>query len=319
MTTSEERASEQDGRHSQIDASRDSEFDLSDIPINKIFTLIFIHDKNKDQLLLGEKQRGPLLGQWNGFGGKVERSLKETVAESADRELAEEAFIRATPNLFPIGHIQWVVSTPSDPSQSPPKPQKQPYRDVMIVYKAHGLEKISHSPSSSLTESQILSISHSDNKIEFVPSDEMAPAWWPVSKLPWESMRINHKVWYPYMLSDRPYRGVYWYNATQDPAVKSANAQRESIKEIWVEDLKRRRVQFGPRISSLTSDATTRDHDDLEKYSSLVFGNDSPLSLSEAVSEATYAGAPIECGTMDMDWLLGAVKQAERDLGLCFG
>ncbi|KAG0031120.1 hypothetical protein BGZ81_001723 [Podila clonocystis] len=318
MTTSEERICEQSGRDSQTDAIRDSEFDLSDIPINKIFTLIFIHDKNKDQLLLGEKQRGPLLGQWNGFGGKVERSLKETVAESADRELAEEAFVRATPNLFPIGHIQWVVSTPSDPSLSPSNPQKQPYRDVMIVYKAHGLEKISSPQTSSPTDSRILSTGHSDNKDDFVPSDEMAPAWWPVSKLPWESMRINHKVWYPYMLSDRPYRGVYWYNATLDPTVKAANAQRESVKEIWVEDLKRRRVQFGPRISSMDSDTTTRDQDDLEKYASLLFVKDSPLLLSEAMSEVTYAGAPIECETMDTNWLLGAVKQAERDLGLCY-
>lgn len=188
----------------------------------------------------------------------------------------------------------------------------------MIVYKAHGLEKISPPPSSSPTESRILSTSHSDNKDEFVPSDEMAPAWWPVSRLPWESMRINHKVWYPYMLSDRPYRGVYWYNVTLDPAVKAANAQRESIKEIWVEDLEKRRVQFGPRISILDSDITTQGHDDLEKYTNLVFGKDSPLSLSEAVSEVTFAGAPIECGTTDMDWLLGAVKQAERDLGLCY-
>ncbi|KAG0340943.1 Nudix (Nucleoside diphosphate linked moiety X)-type motif 1 [Podila horticola] len=309
---------EQGCRDSLTETSRDSEFNLSAIPINKIFTLIFIHDKDKDQLLLGEKQRGPLLGQWNGFGGKVEKSLRETVAESADRELAEEAFVRATPNLFPIGHIQWVVSTPSDPSQSPSEPQKQPYRDVMIVYKAHGLEKISPPPSSSPTESRILSTGNSDIKDEFVPSDEMAPAWWPVSKLPWESMRINHKVWYPYMLSDRPYRGVYWYNVTLDPAVKAANAQRESIKEIWVEDLEKRRVQFGPRISMLDSDITTQGHDDLEKYTNLVFGKDSPLSLSEAVSEVTFAGAPIECSTTDMDWLLGAVKQAERDLGLCY-
>lgn len=50
MTTSEERTGEQGGRDSHIDASRDSEFDLSAIPINKIFTLIFIHDKNKDQV-----------------------------------------------------------------------------------------------------------------------------------------------------------------------------------------------------------------------------------------------------------------------------
>ncbi|KAI9240260.1 MAG: hypothetical protein BYD32DRAFT_409128 [Podila humilis] len=318
MTTAEERMSEQDGRDNQTELGRDSGFDLSTIPINKIFTLIFVHDKDKDQLLLGEKQRGPLLGQWNGFGGKVERYIKETIAESADRELAEEAFVRATPNLLPIGHIQWVVSTPSNLSQSSSNPQKQSYRDVMIVYKAHGLEKI-NPPSSptSPTESQVLSTGLSKNKNKFIPSDEMAPAWWPVDKLPWESMRINHKVWYPYMLSDRPYRGVYWYNVTLDPAFKAANAQRENAKEIWVEDLKKRRVQFGPQLSSEDSSRVTGAHGELERYTSLIFGiQDSPLSSSEAMREVTFAGAPVECATMDMDWLVGAVKQAERDFGL---
>lgn len=188
----------------------------------------------------------------------------------------------------------------------------------MIVYKAHGLEKINplSSPTSPI-ESRILSTGLSENKNEFIPSDEMAPAWWPVGNLPWESMRINHKVWYPYMLSDRPYQGVYWYNVTLDPAFKAANAQRENAKEIWVEDLKKRRVQFGPRLSSEDSSNVTQAQGELEKYTSLIFGiQDSPLPRSEAVSEVTCAGAPVECATMDMDWLIGAVKQAERDFGL---
>lgn len=50
MTTTGERMSEQDGRDSQIERGQDSEFDLSAIPINKIFTLIFVHNKDKDQV-----------------------------------------------------------------------------------------------------------------------------------------------------------------------------------------------------------------------------------------------------------------------------
>lgn len=50
MTTAEERMGEQDSRDSQTELGRDSEFDLSAIPINKIFTLIFVHDKDKDQV-----------------------------------------------------------------------------------------------------------------------------------------------------------------------------------------------------------------------------------------------------------------------------
>ncbi|KAK3822711.1 MAG: hypothetical protein J3Q66DRAFT_271635, partial [Benniella sp.] len=122
-------------------------------------------------LLLGKKQRGALLGQWNGFGGKVEYGL-ETIAESAARELKEEAFLSAP--LFPIGFIQWAVSSPGEAT----------YRDVMVVFKAHSCQWI-----------------------DPPASDEMAPAWWDIDALPWDAMRINHKIWYPFMLADRPYRG----------------------------------------------------------------------------------------------------------------
>lgn len=57
---------EQGSRDSLTETSRDSEFNLSAIPINKIFTLIFIHDKDKDQVQ--EQQR-------YAFGSIINRGL----------------------------------------------------------------------------------------------------------------------------------------------------------------------------------------------------------------------------------------------------
>ncbi|KAG9067138.1 hypothetical protein KI688_011919 [Linnemannia hyalina] len=70
---------------------------------------------------------------------------------------------------------------------------------------------------------------------EFQASDEMAPGWWDIDGLPWEDMRINHKAWYPFMLADRPFRGVYWYETRTSVEEGALNAQRETVKEIWKE------------------------------------------------------------------------------------
>ncbi|KAI8350071.1 hypothetical protein B0O80DRAFT_428722 [Mortierella sp. GBAus27b] len=209
--------------------SLDADRELSSLRLRKIFTLIFIHDKEHGQLLLGQKQRGALLGQWNGFGGKVEPGI-ETVAESAARELKEEAFLTAP--LFPIGFIQWVVSSPGEVT----------YRDVMVVYKAHSCNladpsttssqnapatPISGSSSTPYPTDMDQSQKAPERITEFKASDEMAPAWWDIDMLPWKAMRVNHRVWYPFMLADRPYKGVYWYQMTRAVAAEARNSSRD--------------------------------------------------------------------------------------------
>ncbi|KAF8942747.1 hypothetical protein BGZ47_006171 [Haplosporangium gracile] len=274
MTTSSQGHRDQEGSPPQVNNGiesptttttttdlTDSAFDLSFLPIRKIFTLIFIHDLQHNQLLLGKKQRGPLLGQWNGFGGKVEKGV-ESIAESAARELQEEAFLEAP--LFAVGFIQWVVQSSAESLVRDPA-----YRDVMIVYKAHSLQLSSPDPAVAPTcdpaqqqqQNQLPPKNYTSQKIiEFQASDEMAPGWWDIAWLPWEDMRINHKVWYPFMLADRPFRGVYWYETRTSVEEGALNAQRETVKEIWVEDLAKRCVQFGDR--SLFVAGSRRNSDD---------------------------------------------------------
>ncbi|KAG0365582.1 hypothetical protein BC939DRAFT_498717 [Gamsiella multidivaricata] len=289
---------------SGIHDSEDSEFDLKSLRIRKIFTLIFIHDKEHQQLLLGQKQRGALLGQWNGFGGKVEQGL-ESIIESAARELQEEAFLTAS--LFPIGFIQWVVSSSEETT----------YRDVMVVFKAHSINTITQPLSESGSSGASSSIEQETSKprriTEFKASDEMAPAWWDIDRLPWEDMRINHKVWYPFMLADLPYRGVYWYEMTRISAAESAeNAQRENAQEIWVEDLDKRRFEFG--VQSISKNA---ESDDLKFYAdclgiqgtcytTTVVGRQEKQSSNAKVD-------PMLSRLLDENWLKTAIAKAEQE------
>ncbi|KAF9542962.1 hypothetical protein EC957_001398 [Mortierella hygrophila] len=305
----------------------DSEFDLSFLPIRKIFTLIFIHDLQHNQLLLGKKQRGPLLGQWNGFGGKVEKGL-ETITESAVRELAEEAFLEAP--LFAIGSIQWVVE-----SNSESVVREAAYRDVMIVYKAHSLQASTSDPSLAPTSDSVqqpqqtppknsIADTTSQRITEFQASDEMAPGWWDIDRLPWEDMRVNHKAWYPFMLADRPFRGVYWYETRTSVEEGALNAQRETVKEIWVEDLPRRCVQFGDR--PLIGSGRSREEGALERYARqlglkggcyLAEGHDHRGENKEK-GESGWS-EPTVNKSLDDVWLRNDIAQAEQTwLNTCF-
>ncbi|KAF9124998.1 hypothetical protein BGW39_007743 [Mortierella sp. 14UC] len=163
---------------------------------------------------------------------------------------------------------------------------------------------------------------------EFPASDEMAPAWWDIGSLPWTDMRINHKVWYPFMLADRPYRGVYWYETRTSVEPGAENAQRETVKEIWVEDLSRRRVQFGERSLSKGSGEgegeegeegerleTYARHLDLEEACYL---SERRTSRDVIESESNLSGPKVN-RDLDGAWLRDAIAQAEKDwLSTCF-
>jgi len=62
----------------------------------KLLTLVLVQDGAlpKSRILLGMKKRGFGEGNYNGFGGKVEKG--ESVREGAIRELEEECCIKCT-------------------------------------------------------------------------------------------------------------------------------------------------------------------------------------------------------------------------------
>ena len=71
---------------------------------NKAYTLLFIRNKSENSVLLGLKKRGFGEGKWNGFGGKIDSEINETVTQAAIREMKEEANIDVINPKF-IGYM----------------------------------------------------------------------------------------------------------------------------------------------------------------------------------------------------------------------
>lgn len=227
------------------------------------------------------------------------------------------------------------------------------YRDVMIVYKAHSFsvqQPIPTTSTSTSTTDTASSPGATNLQQEFLASDEMAPAWWPVSEMPWEQMRINHKSWYPLMLADRIYRAVYWYqthyseydpeNITNTAGAGGTNAQRETVKEIWVEDWEKRCIQFGPEVRNRSGNDTLplqdvqlqqqHEHqsrldqqqqeqaklDEFAKALGLLMRDESSSHYGQSAttgSEVTKSSDPTWNEPLDENWMGQAIARLEKD------
>ena len=74
----------------------------------KTYTLVFVRDAEKKEILLGQKKRGFGLNKWNGYGGKQEG--EETIVMCAKRELEEESsLIVDEKDLEYMGFIVFVM------------------------------------------------------------------------------------------------------------------------------------------------------------------------------------------------------------------
>lgn len=69
------------------------------------YTVCFI--KNKNEILMLNREKPPIMGVWNGVGGKIEKG--ESPDESALREVFEETDIRVD-NYFSKGTVCWESS-----------------------------------------------------------------------------------------------------------------------------------------------------------------------------------------------------------------
>ncbi|KAI7838483.1 hypothetical protein COHA_007746 [Chlorella ohadii] len=126
------------------------------------------------KLLLGKKLRGFGQGYVNGFGGKVE--LGETVEASARRELLEEAGITARA-MEHCGLLHFHFDD---------KPQ--PWE--VHVFRV------------SVFEGQP------------VRTDEMEPAWFEPSQVPFDKMWADDIHWYPLFLAGKPFVGTFHFKDT---------------------------------------------------------------------------------------------------------
>jgi len=144
----------------------------------------------------------------------------------------------------------------------------------------------------------------------------MAPAWWDIDQLPWKDMRVNHKVWYPFLLADRPYRGVYWYETRSSVEHGTKNAQRETVKEIWVEDLTRRCVQFGdrPLLGNSSSQEDAEEQKRLGMYATQLELTGACYLPEDCQAQNTPdRSEPRTNRLLDEKWIREAIAQIERE------
>lgn len=122
---------------------------------------------------MGRKKRGFGLGQWNGFGGKIEKG--ESFAEGAKRELYEESSLIAK-DLKHVGVVKYEV-------------QDESLDQIVHVFtcnKYEGTEK---------------------------PSDEMDPVkWFRYDCVPYDKMWPDARTWWPSMLNDKYFSVHCVYN-----------------------------------------------------------------------------------------------------------
>ncbi|KAI9230856.1 MAG: NUDIX hydrolase domain-like protein [Piptocephalis tieghemiana] len=151
----------------------------------QLLTLILIHQPEQDRILLGMKKRGFGQGKWNGFGGKVEPG--ESFEAATKRELMEEAGIECL-DMVRAG-ILWFSLEDAEGI---------PYRMQVVLFRG----------------SKILG--------EPTETEEMIPQWFPTSKIPFHAMWTDDSIWFPYLLSQRPFIGSFTF-APDHTTIKYSN------------------------------------------------------------------------------------------------
>ena len=126
-------------------------------------TLLFL--VKDDEILLAMKKRGFGVGRWNGVGGKPDAN--ETTEQTAIRECDEEIVV-VPQTLKHVATLDFYF--PSD---------KSDWNQQVIVYFC--------------------------TKWQGVPTetDEMSPAWYKISNIPYDKMWKDDKYWLPEVLKGR--------------------------------------------------------------------------------------------------------------------
>ncbi len=111
------------------------------------------------------------MGNWNGFGGKVETG--ETIAAAAARELAEEASVELV-EAHLQGKLFFTFAT---------NPQE------LEVHVFH-VTKFSGTPRE---------------------SEEMSPRWFTLDQIPYDAMWADDRQWLPLFLAGTYFRGTFHF------------------------------------------------------------------------------------------------------------
>jgi mutator protein MutT len=147
--------------------------------MSKVCTLLFLRRDN--EVLLAMKKRGFGVGKWNGIGGKIEEN--ESLEQALVRECQEE--IDVTPLNF------WQVAEHDFKEFHDGKPADM-YVHVYFCDKWEG---------------------------EPTETEEMAPKWFDINNIPYDSMWDDDKYWLPQVLDGDKLRAEF--NVDEDDRVIS--------------------------------------------------------------------------------------------------
>jgi len=137
----------------------------------EVKTLVFVVDVDHRQVLLGLKKRGFGRGKWNGFGGKLNPG--ESTVKAAVREVFEESsLVVALESLVPAGEVVFLTKD---------RPEFATRVEVFVAFAWTGTP----------TE-----------------SEEMVPQWFPLDRLPFESMWPADPLWLPLIFEGQTVSGT---------------------------------------------------------------------------------------------------------------
>lgn len=141
---------------------------------DKVCTLVFL--RKNDEILLAMKKRGFGTGHWNGAGGKIE--LGETVEQAMIRETQEE--IEVTPTKYEkVAEHNFLMDVNT----------QNPYHIYVHAFIAHEWEG------------------------EPSETEEMAPKWFNIDEIPYDSMWEDDPIWLPLVLEGKKVIGKYTFNS----------------------------------------------------------------------------------------------------------
>lgn len=135
--------------------------------------------RREGEILLAMKKRGFGAGRWNGAGGKVEPG--ETVEEAVHREVREELGVDASA-LAEVAQLRFYFVTGA------------PGEGEVVAPSGSGLV----APTQTIRCTVYVC---EDWDGEPVETEEMAPQWYPVDSVPYDSMWPDDRMWLPQVLA----------------------------------------------------------------------------------------------------------------------